>query len=58
MSCKLGSAQVQARAGSLAPGLYPLGISTILPLEQPMIEDTDIELWSDELVWVKSRDSE
>jgi len=30
----------------------------ILPLEQALIEDSDIELWSDELLWVKSRDSE
>ncbi len=28
----------------------------ILPLEQSMILDSDIELWRDQLVWVKSRD--
>jgi len=30
----------------------------ILPLEAALLEDSDIELWDDELVWVKSRDSE
>jgi len=30
----------------------------VLPLEPALIEDTDIELWQDELVWVKSRDRE
>jgi DNA-binding transcriptional LysR family regulator len=28
----------------------------ILPLEQPLILDSDIELWQDELIWVKSRE--
>lgn len=28
----------------------------ILPLEQAMILDTDLELWQDRLIWVKSRD--
>ena len=28
----------------------------VLPLEPNMIEDSDIELWQDELVWIKSRE--